>query len=301
MEGLQPGSSMDPTPLVIVNPVAGPSASRVLERDRLKAALRRLDLAPEWIETQVDYDAGQIIDDHPGSGPVVIIGGDGTVQPAASRLVGGERPLLAVPRGSGNVFARALRIPVLLNHALALLKRGRVRRVDVGRMGDEVFLLGVGIGLDADVIRGADRGLKRRVGGLAYVYSAAQKLPVKHHDFEIDIDGRRIHERAAAVHVANFGTRAGPFVLPPMADGADGLFDVVIMRAEGLEETLNLLAAPLMTDPHLNKAVSYDRGRRVQVRTPDALPVQLDGEDRGDHPGLHCEIDPAVLPVLVPA
>ena len=45
---------MDPAPLVIVNPVAGPSASRLLERDRLKLALRRRGLSPDWIETQVE-------------------------------------------------------------------------------------------------------------------------------------------------------------------------------------------------------------------------------------------------------
>ena len=89
-----------------------------LERDRLERALRRLDHPPDWIETQVDYDAGQIIDDNPGDGPVVVIGGDGTAQAAATRLCGGDRPLLAVPRGSGNVFARALQIPVLLDRAL---------------------------------------------------------------------------------------------------------------------------------------------------------------------------------------
>ena len=73
------------------------------------------------------------------------------------------------------------------------------------------------------------------------------------------------------------------------------------MRAEGFEETINLLAAPLMPDPHLNKAVRYERGKRVSVRATKNLPVQLDGEDRGDHPGLFCEIEPASLPVLVPA
>jgi diacylglycerol kinase family enzyme len=291
---------MASAPLVIVNPVAGPSAGRVLERDRLERALRRLDHPGDWIETQADYDAGQIIDDNPGEGPVVVIGGDGTAQAAATRLCGGERPLLAIPRGSGNVFARALQIPVLLDRALDLLESGRVVRVDVGRIGGEVFLLGAGIGLDANVIRGADRSLKRRVGGLAYVYSAAQNLPVAHHEFEIDIDGRRLRERAAAVHVANFGTRVGPFVLPPKADGRDGELDVVIMRAQSLEETINLLATPLLPDQSLNKAVRYERGRRVQVKASKELPVQVDGEDRGDHPGLHCRIEPESLPVIVP-
>jgi len=73
------------------------------------------------------------------------------------------------------------------------------------------------------------------------------------------------------------------------------------MRAEGLEEALNLLVAPLMPDSRVNKAVRYERARRVEVHAREDLPVQLDGEDRGDHPGLHCEIDEAALPVLVPA
>lgn len=291
---------MDTAPLVIVNPVAGPSASRLLEKDRLVAALRRRKLEPEWIETREDYDAGAIVRDHPGEGPVVVIGGDGTMHAAAGELVGGERPLLPVPRGSGNVLARSLHIPVLIDRALGLLEKGRTLHVDVGRIGDEVFLLGAGIGLDGDVIRGAHRALKRRVGGLAYVFSASQLLPVEHHEFEVEIDGRRFSERAAAIHVANFGTRAGPFILPPMADGSDGMLDLVVMRAEGLEEVMNLLTTPLRSDPRASKAVRFERGREIQVRAASELPVQVDGEDVGDHPGLHCRIEAGSLPVLVP-
>lgn len=291
---------MDTAPLIIVNPVAGPSATRLLEPDRLRLALRHRGLAPEWIETRIDYDAGAIIDDHPGDGPVVVIGGDGTMHAAASRLSGGDRPLLAVPRGSGNVFARSLGIPLLLDRALALLGTGVTERVDVGRIAGGVFLLGVGIGLDADVIRGAGRELKRRLGGFAYVLSASQTLPVAHHEFEIEVDGTIFHERAASIHVANFGSRAGPFMLPPMVDGRDGMLDLVVMRAEGLEEVLSLLATPLVPDWQHNKAVRFERGRDIEVRSSKDLPLQIDGEDQGDHPGLHCKLDPASLPVIVP-
>lgn len=292
---------MDTEPLVIVNPVAGPSASRLLEKDQLKSALKRRQLPPEWVETREDYDAGAIVRDHPGDGPVVVLGGDGTVQAAAQELVGTDRPLLPVPRGSGNMLARSLHIPLLLERALDLIAHGRVVRVDVGRIGEEVFLLGAGIGLDGDVIRGAKRAIKRHIGGLAYVFSATQLLPVAHHDFEIVIDGRRFHERAASIHVANFGTRVGPFLLPPMADGTDGKLDLVVMRAQGLEEVLDLLTTPLRPEPRESKAVHFERGREIQVHTSDELPVQVDGEDRGDHPGLHCRLEPGSLPVLVPA
>jgi YegS/Rv2252/BmrU family lipid kinase len=294
------GYCMDSAPLIIVNPVAGPSATRLLEPDRLRLALRHRGLAPDWIETRADYDAGEIIDENPGDGPVVVIGGDGTMHAAASRLVGGDRSMLPVPRGSGNVFARSLGIPLLLDRALDLVQAGVVVRVDVGRIADDVFLLGVGIGLDADVIRGAGRELKRRLGGFAYFVSASQTLPVAHHDFEIEVDGNVFQERAASVHVANFGTRAGPFILPPMVDGRDGMLDLVVMKAARLEEVVSLLATPFIPDQRWNKAVRFERGREIQVRAAEILPVQIDGEDQGDHPGLHCHLEPASLPVIVP-
>jgi YegS/Rv2252/BmrU family lipid kinase len=291
---------MDSAPLIIVNPVAGPSATRLLEPDRLRLALRHRGMAPDWVETRVDHDAGAIIDEHPGDGPVVVIGGDGTMHAAASRLVGGNRPLLPVPRGSGNVFARSLGIPLLLDRALDLVQTGVTVRVDVGRIASDVFLLGVGIGLDADVIRGAGRELKRRLGGFAYFVSASQTLPVAHHDFEIEVDGEVFQERAASVHVANFGTRAGPFILPPMVDGRDGMLDLVVMKAARLEEVVSLLATPFIPDQRWNKAVRFERGREIQVRAAEILPLQIDGEDQGDHPGLHCRLEPASLPVIVP-
>ena len=103
--------------------------------------------------------------------------------------------------------------------------------------------------------------------------SAAQTLPVAHHEFEIEVDGRRFRERAASVHVANFGTKVGPFILPPMADGRDGFLDVVVMKAEGFEEVVSLLSTPLIPDQRLNKAVRFERGRRIEVRAVKELPV----------------------------
>jgi diacylglycerol kinase family enzyme len=107
-------------------------------------------------------------------------------------------------------------------------------------------------------------------------------------------------ERAASVHVANFGTRAGPFILPPMVDGRDGMLDLVVMKAARLEEVVSLLATPFIPDQRWNKAVRFERGREIQVRAAEILPVQIDGEDQGDHPGLHCHLEPASLPVIVP-
>ena len=287
--------------LVILNPVAGRNTERVLERDRLRRALQRSGLRPEWIETERDHGADRIVAENPGDEPVVVIGGDGTVQAAARALAGGDRPLVIVPRGSGNVLAQRLDLSPRLDRALQLIHDGEVRRVDVGSLGGEPFLLGVGMGLDARVIREADRQLKRQVGKLAYLVSVARNFPIEHHDFEIEIDGRTHREHGASVLVANFGTLIGPFVYPDSADGTDGRLDVAIMRTQTLEQSLSVLAAPLLPKGQADKGVTVHQAVEVRVRCEKAVAVQMDGEDQGDHREIVCSIRERSLPVLVPA
>lgn len=286
--------------LVVINPVAGPNAQRVLERDRLKRALEKAGLPPEWEETTPDHGADKIIQEDDGDGPVVVIGGDGTVQAAVRQLAGGERPLAIVPRGSGNVFALHLGLSPRLDAALALVQKGKVRHVDVGSLGGEPFLLGVGMGIDARVVREADRRWKRQVGKLAYFVSVAKNLPVEHHDFEIEVDGKTHAERGVSVMVANFGTRIGPFVYPEDADGDDGRLDVAIMKAETIEQVVGLLGSPILPKGMADKGIRTYRGTQVRVRSDRPMATQIDGEDVGDHREFVCGVRERVLPVLVP-
>ena len=286
--------------LVVINPVAGPNAQRVLERDRLRRALKRAGLPEDWEETTRERGADRIIQDHPGDGPVVVIGGDGTVQAAARALAGGDRPLAIVPRGTGNILAQSLELSPRLGPALKLLREGRIVRVDVGSLGGEPFLLGVSMGLEARVIREADRRLKSQVGKLAYFVSIAKSLPVEHHDFELEIDGKTHHESGASVMVANFGTRAGPFVYPDTADGTDGRLDVAVMKAGNLEQMIGLLGSPLLPKEMRDKGLVIHRGRHARVTSADAVAVQIDGEDAGDHRQIDCGLRERALAVFVP-
>lgn len=290
--------------LVVLNPVAGPAAQRVLQRDRLGRALRDVGLDPQWHETTPERNADRIIEDHPGEEPVVVIGGDGTVQAATRALLGTERPMLVIPRGSGNILAQRLKLGPRLATTLRLLRKGKVLRVDVGSLGGEPFLLSVGMGVDALTIREADRQLKEQVGKLAYVLGAAKTLPVKHHDFEIDIDGRSVQERGASVMVANFGTHIGPIAYPPDADGTDGRFDIAVMKTETIEQAIHLLSASLFPrdggNGGGNKGVKIYRGREVKVRCEEKLAVQVDGEDRGDHREVVCSMRERALSLIVP-
>ncbi len=287
-------------PLVIVNPVSGPVAQRAIEQRRLGRALAAEGLEPHWFETRIDHDAGRIVAENPGAGPVVVVGGDGTIRNAVRELRGSERPLLVVPRGSGNILAHRFRIPTRLGAALQLLRRGEIREIDVGLCGDRPFLLTAGVGIDARVMREADRRLKQQVGKLAYLWGAARNLPLRHHDFTLEVDGIPREARACSVMVANVGTYIGPWVYPPRVDATDGQLDVALMRAETLDQGLDLLVTPFFREDVPNRGVEVIRGRRISVRAHEEVPLQIDGDDLGNHQEFSCLIETRALRLFVP-
>src|SRR5436309_10302802 len=109
---------------------------------------------------------------------VLIFGGDGTVHRHLAQLVELQLPVLVVPRGSGNDFARALNLRNR-NHSLNAWQKfvsggSNVRRVDVGTINccqpgsatpkEHLFCTVAGAGIDGEVCRRAN-GLPRWLRG----------------------------------------------------------------------------------------------------------------------------------------
>ena len=72
---------------------------------------------------------------------VVGYGGDGTQHELANAVIGTATPMAVLPGGTGNGFARELGIPKELRAAVELIcTGGRVRQIDVGRIGEQYFI-----------------------------------------------------------------------------------------------------------------------------------------------------------------
>ena len=133
----------------------------------------------------------------------VIIGGDGTLRAVADRLQqhGNAPPLLTVPLGTANLMARHLgirwhvaRFEAEVSTAIA---RRRLRRLDVGRVNGEVFLLMTGIGFDAHVVHELARVRRGPIRYSSYLLPAA--LAVGGYRFaplRIIADGREVFSPA---------------------------------------------------------------------------------------------------------
>jgi diacylglycerol kinase family enzyme len=89
-------------------------------------------------------------------------GGDGSLAPVAAVAIERGLPFVCVPFGTRNHFARDLGLdrddPLGSLDAFA----GRERLVDVGRVGDRIFLNNVSIGLYADLVHRRERHRRRR-------------------------------------------------------------------------------------------------------------------------------------------
>jgi len=156
---------------LISNPKTGRYASRRRPVEELAAQLESLGVKVDVRLTQGPGDATEIAARaaRNGSSDVIVAGGDGTINEAIQGLAGTKARLAIIPRGTGNVLARELGLPLDDEQALRIAAQGKSRQIYLGLAIDEntnesrYFILMAGIGLDASVVKRVQPSLKKRI------------------------------------------------------------------------------------------------------------------------------------------
>ncbi|MDH4045069.1 MAG: diacylglycerol kinase family lipid kinase [Gemmatimonadota bacterium] len=236
---------------------------------------------------------------------IAVHGGDGTTMQAVKGMQGSDVPLGMIPGGTGNLLAGNLRIPRDPAKAALAIARERPRDIDLGSMarpdGAHFFAVAAGAGFDAELMAGTTPAAKRRWKMAAYVARAwGTGGTVKSVPSRITVDDRVIECKAASVLVANCAEFIPPFVTFRKGVAIDdGLFDVVILTAEGLFESLGVVLEWITGDDSSTR-VQYARGRMVRVEMEPSQAAQIDGEPAGRTP-FTAELLPGALRVIAPA
>jgi diacylglycerol kinase (ATP) len=235
-----------------------------------------------------------------GLDAVFALGGDGTLRVAASALAGTATALGPLPGGTTNVVAGALGLPADPVAAARALAHAGAREMDVGRCGDDVFLMQVSGGLDARVMAEVDPRWKRRVGKLAVAAAglaawARYEFPL----FELEVDGAPAV--ATGFVVTNLAEYAGAYRIVPQARADDRQLELLLFRGRRRRDAL-AFALALARGRHLERTdVELRPVERVTLRGPDPPQLQADGDPFTADPPLEIRLSSRRLRVLAPA
>jgi YegS/Rv2252/BmrU family lipid kinase len=237
---------------------------------------------------------------------LLVWGGDGMVQRSIDVLArekgGGKIPLAILPAGTGNLLAGNLGIPVDLEQAVELAFSGARRRIDLGRLNGEHFAVMAGIGFDGAMIRDADRGMKDRLGKLAYVWTGLRHVNGAAPTAKVLVDGVKwFDDEASCVLVGNVGTITGGIHAFDDAKPDDGWLDVGVATAQGALQWARALGTMAVGRSDHSPFVRITRARRVDVKLREKLEYELDGGARDAVKKLTIQVAPAAVTVCAPA
>ncbi|HEY6746474.1 MAG TPA: diacylglycerol kinase family protein [Mycobacteriales bacterium] len=240
-----------------------------------------------------------------GADLVLVWGGDGMVQRSVDALAGSGVPVGLLPAGTANLLASNLGIPERLEAAVQTALHGDRRSLDLGLLsaGDvkEHFAVMAGAGFDAELVGGADRRAKARLGRLAYVRAGLGGLRGPVVTARVTVDGRPWYDGpASCVLLGNVGRITGGVPAFDDADPGDGLLEVGVTTASGVLQWARTLGRMTFGRSDDSKFVRITRGRKIKVKLDGSLPVELDGGARAPARKLAATVVPGALTVCVP-
>ncbi|MCU0782940.1 MAG: diacylglycerol kinase family lipid kinase [Verrucomicrobia bacterium] len=294
-------------PCVIFNP-----AAKGEKAERFRRQLDAIGATCALKKTAAPGDARRLAAEAVREGFELIIaaGGDGTINEVLNGI--GDAPdgftrvcLGVLPLGTVNVFARELGIPLAVEKAWAVIRRGRETRIDLpcvefsasGVQQRRHFAQLAGAGLDARAIERVSWSHKKRIGPLAYVVAGLKVLAGKLPQIGVSTGANRAE--GELILIGNGRRYGGNYKIFPQADLRDGLLDVCVFPRAGWL-TLARCGLSLLASGKVPAGVV----QRLQAETfilssESPAPFELDGELIGHLPATF-SIECGRLRVLAP-
>ena len=279
-------------PVVLVNPGSGPQETTIEE---LTEAFGDLAEVKATTGSGLAVDVARAVDR--GVPWVGVAGGDGSLRLAAPVLASAQRPLLAVPCGTRNHFAKDIGLDTL-EASVAAAKEGLSRQVDLAWVNHECFLntcnLGMYTAIVKERVRQKGRLPKRVADGIGILREG-----IGGHRLRLEIDGRRIVTWAVFIGNSRYGEAIGDLARDHLDDG---LLDARIVLANQRIARLRLLGALVGGRLHRTPVMEQRCGSTLHIETPGcpSLDVAVDGDICHLRTPLHLRVDQGALTVLVP-
>lgn len=226
---------------------------------------------------------------------LIVLGGDGTLNEVLNGLPGIAGTTLGyIPVGSGNDFARGLRLPNAPEKALSCILAGSHKiHLDLGRICTEkavsVFGISAGFGYDAEICFQVSRSrIKKllnylRLGNLIYAFTAVRLLfTYPPCDMEVSVDGRKqIFQKVHFVTGMNLPFEGGGFRFCPNAQPDDGKLSCMVVHGMSPLKILLLFPTAYFGRHTGFQGITLLEGKKIQIRSASPRKIHRDGEYGG--------------------
>lgn len=272
--------------VIIWNPSAGSAAGATALKERLQSLDKVVIREPESWSATVEQAATAA---KQGAAVIVAAGGDGTLNAVVTGIMqNAERPVIGVlPLGSGNDFARTLKLPLDPEQAWHTILRGKSRAIDITQVQTAGYS-----GWQVNMLTGGNSGryldemtdeVKARWGPFCYLRGAFD-LVGQLQTYDVKIQSADTTETFAAVNlfVANGRTSGGGLTVCAEADPGDGFLDLIVVRDGTTGDFASLVKDYVFSDFLQHPLIEHRRVQNLEIMSEPDLPLTVDGEMIGE-------------------
>lgn len=242
---------------------------------------------PTVYATQKSGDCREIVEKYGKDfDEILISGGDGTLDEAVSGALKADiDPIISyIPTGSTNDFSKTVNISADIEKATKTAVRGKVKRIDVGKIDDKYFVYVAAFGALSDVSFSTDQDVKNIIGRSAYVVEGIKKLlPIQSMDSykaEIEFDHEYVNGEFIHFMATNSISVGGFNLFDGKAGLTDGLFEVTLVKKPESIADLNKIIQSLTTGESTDMVIQR-QAKNIRIKTEKNVAWSLDGEFGG--------------------
>lgn len=255
--------------LYVINPISGAGRQKGVEKLVIQHSDdRRIDYNIECTKsagqaTEISKIRGKDYD------AIIAAGGDGSINEIVQGLINTDTALGIIPTGSGNGFARHLKIPLKIEKAIGVINDFNVTRIDSAKINEHYFVNVAGIGFDALIAHKFAIFGKR--GFASYVKVTAKELiRFKPLPVNLTTDGVRHKVNAFLLSIANGSQFGNNACIAPGASMKDGILNITVLNK------FPLVSAPSLVYRLFTKTL--ERSKYTQNYTAQSIALEKEGE-----------------------
>lgn len=228
---------------------------------------------------------------------IVAVGGDGTINEVAAKVMQYKKILGVIPQGSGNGLARFLKIPMNIKKAIELINNHKVETIDCATLNGKFFFNMAGMGFDAHI--SAEFANHKTRGLYGYVKTVMKEMnSYQPQTYQINIDGVVYTRNAFVISIANSSQYGNNVFISPASSTSDGLLDVCIIKEFPLYQLPVLAYQMIRAKTHQSTMVEIIRGKQILITRNKEDSIHLDGESFLMDKEIAIEVIPLALKII---